>query len=239
MLSNLRMALVNNCSFFEQHCLLCGQRPTRHGVCQPCQQQQPWQAASRCPQCHALAVSGNAPCGDCQRQQPAFDRLLAAYDYDYPLDGLIGRCKYGPQPALQGALAALMSTLPQRHASLATPDLIIPVPLAAARLAQRGFNLPDALAGTLAATMRAPLDRTLCWRKRNTAPQAGLSRAERLANLRDAFGVKHRCDGLFVAIVDDVASTGATLHALAKSLKKAGAKQVEAWVLARANFRHT
>ncbi|MFC3626626.1 ComF family protein [Vogesella amnigena] len=186
-----------------------------------------------------MVASGAAPCGDCQRLRPAFDHLLAAYDYDYPLDGLISRCKYGPQPALQGALAALMTTLPQRHTALALPDLIVPVPLAATKLAERGFNLPDALAASLAATMRATVDRSLCWRKRNTSPQAGLNRAERLSNLRDAFGVKHRCDGLFVAIVDDVASTGATLHALAKSLKKAGANRVEAWVLARAHFRHT
>ncbi|SCK11104.1 ComF family protein [Vogesella sp. LIG4] len=239
MLSNLLDGLINNCPFFEQHCLLCGQRPTRHGLCQACQHALPWQHSARCPQCQAAVASGAAPCGDCQRLQPAFDRLLAAYDYDYPLDGMISRCKYGPQPALQGALAQLMLTLPQRHADLAVPDLIVPVPLAAAKLAQRGFNLPAALAAPLAATMRAPLSGELCWRKRNTAPQAGLNRAERLANLRDAFGVKHRCDGLYIAIVDDVASTGATLHALAKSLKKSGAKRVEAWVLARAHFRHT
>ncbi|WP_174873468.1 ComF family protein [Vogesella oryzae] len=239
MLSNLLGHLVDSCSLFEQHCQFCGQRPAPHGVCQCCLPALPYQITARCPQCHAQVNSGHAPCGDCQQLRPAFDRLLAAYDYDYPLDGLIARCKYGPQPALQGALAGLMRTLLQRHPALPVPDLIIPVPLAAARLAARGFNLPDALADALAVTMRAPLARDLCWRKRNTVPQAGLDRTERLANLRDAFGVKHRCDGLFIAIVDDVASTGATLHALSKTLKKAGAKRVEAWVLAKAHFRHT
>ncbi|MFC3532691.1 ComF family protein [Vogesella facilis] len=238
MLSNQLRQLLDNCVLFEQHCLLCGQRPAPAGLCPACRPSLRYQTAARCPQCQALVHSGNAPCGDCQRLQPAFERLLAAYDYDYPLDGLIGRCKYGPQPALQGALASLMPSLLQRHPALPAPDLIVPVPLAAARLAARGFNLPDALAASLAVTMRAPVARELCWRKRNTVPQAGLDRAERLANLRDAFGVKHRCDGLFLVIVDDVASTGATLHALSKTLKKAGAKRVEAWVLARAHFRH-
>ncbi|UDM18817.1 ComF family protein [Vogesella sp. XCS3] len=117
------------------------------------------------------------------------------------------------------------------------PDLIIPVPLAAARLRERGFNLPDALARALADTMRVRFDDQLCWRKRNTDSQAALNRRERLRNVRDAFGVKRRCDGLHIAIVDDVASTGATLHSLAKTLRKSGAKQVDAWVLARAIAR--
>lgn len=61
-----------------------------------------------------------------------------------------------------------------------------------------------------------------------------LGRAERLRNVRHAFGVKRRCDGLSIAIVDDVATSGATLSALSKMMKKQGAKRVDAWVLARA-----
>jgi hypothetical protein len=70
--------------------------------------------------------------------------------------------------------------------------------------------------------MQSRFSTTLCWRKRNTVPQASLGRAERSRNVRHAFGVKQRIDGLSVAIVDDVATSGATLSALAEKLKKQG-----------------
>jgi len=73
----------------------------------------------------------------------------------------------------------------------------------------------------------------LCVRKRNTPPQASLGLRKRRQNLRHAFCVETRLDGLSVAIVDDVVTTGTTLDALASELKKQGAKRVEAWALAR------
>jgi predicted amidophosphoribosyltransferase len=72
-----------------------------------------------------------------------------------------------------------------------------------------------------------------CWRKRNTPSQARLGLRERRRNLLDAFCVETRLDGLSVAIVDDVVTTGTTLDALAEMLKKQGANRVEAWALAR------
>ncbi|MBP7581813.1 MAG: ComF family protein [Vogesella sp.] len=240
MLSNLCRYIIDSCPLFEQHCQLCGQRATRHGLCEPCRQQLPRRQGHRCPICQAPAASAQAPCGDCQGRHPAFSHLYSAYDYDYPLEGLITRCKYAPSPALQGMLASLMPQAllhAQSGAGYRLPDLVVPVPLAAARLRERGFNLPDALARALADTMRVRFDDQLCWRKRNTDSQAALNRRARLRNVRDAFGVKRRCDGLYIAIVDDVASTGATLHSLAKTLRKSGAKQVDAWVLARAIAR--
>lgn len=239
MLSNLLRITIDNCPLFEQNCVLCGQRPVIDGLCTPCHTALPWHAGHRCPRCQCPAASPLTPCQDCGKLRPAFLHLYSAFDYDYPLDALITRCKYLPDASLQGTLAALMRQAHLRAPDAAVPDLIVPVPLATERLRKRGFNLPDALARSLAATMRVRFDNTLCWRKRNTGRQTRRNRRERLRNVRDAFGVKHRCDGLHIAIVDDVASTGATLHALAKTLLKAGARQVDAWVLARAIFRRT
>lgn len=235
MLSNAIAAILNNCLIFEQHCQLCGQRPCAGGVCDACVAALASPAATRCPVCAAAAASSLVPCGHCLRRPPAFARLHAAYGYDYPLDGLIGACKYGRQPALQGALASLLRQQLQSTHERPEIDLVVAVPLAPARLAERGFNLPDALAQAVAATIGGRIAHDLCVRKRNTAPQAALDRRQRLRNVRDAFCVKRRCDGLSIAIVDDVATTGATLDALAKALQKAGAKRVEAWVLARAS----
>jgi len=238
MLSNAFTSLLNNCLLFEQHCQLCGQRPCAGGVCPQCIAALPRPAANRCPVCATASASSLVPCGHCLRRPPAFARLHAAYGYDYPLDGLIGACKYGRQPGLQGALASLLRQPLQQVREQPEIDLVIAVPLAPARLAERGFNLPDALAQAVAATIGGRLAHDLCVRKRNTAPQAALDRRQRLRNVRDAFCVKRRCDGLSIAIVDDVATTGATLDEAARTLKLHGARRVTVAVVARALRRY-
>jgi predicted amidophosphoribosyltransferase len=74
----------------------------------------------------------------------------------------------------------------------------------------------------------------LARRERDTAPQADLPHAERQANLRSAFSCRVRLDGMRLAVVDDVMTTGATLNELARTLKRAGAMHIQNWVVARA-----
>ncbi|WP_041702775.1 ComF family protein [Pseudogulbenkiania sp. NH8B] len=231
MLSNLFGRLIDNRLFFNQPCLLCGTPGTRHGLCPPCHACLPRLPAERCPHCAEPVVAGSL-CGACQRHPPAFDALHVSYRFDYPLDGLIHAFKYGKRLEMAGALGRLLA----EQAPLSAPaiDLIVPVPLAKERLAARGFNQSHELAHALAATMQVRFDANLCWRKYNTRSQTTLDRAERHRNMKHAFGVKRCLDGLCIAIVDDVATSGATLSALAATLKKQGAKRVEAWVLARA-----
>lgn len=231
MLSNLFGRLVDNSLFFAQPCLLCGVPGTRHGLCRDCQASLPRLPAERCPHC-AEPVAGSTRCGACQHHPPAFDALHVSYRFDYPLDGLIHAFKYGKRLEMAGALGRLLAR--EASVSPAAIDLVVPVPLAKERLAARGFNQSHELARTLAATMQARFAADLCWRKYNTQIQATLNRAERHRNMNDAFGVKRRLDGLCIAIVDDVATSGATLSSLASALKKQGARRVEAWVLARA-----
>lgn len=204
-------------------------------LCHACQAELPRLPTVRCPIC-ADPAGGGQPCGRCQRQPPGFDTLHAAYHFDYPLSSLIHAFKYGHRLELAGPLGRLLA-----HAAAAAPrpDLVVPVPLHRTRLAERGFNQSLELALPLAATMGAPLDASLCVRKRNTKNQASLDRSERLRNVRHAFGVERRIDGACVAIVDDVATSGATLSELAVMLKKAGAARVDAWVLARAHHDKT
>lgn len=231
MLSNLFRQLVDNRLFFTQTCLLCGVPGTPHGLCPACQASLPRLPAEHCPRC-AEPVTGSTLCGACQHHPPAFDALHVSYRFDYPLDGLIHAFKYGKRLEMAGALGRLLAE--EAPVSPSPIDLVVPVPLAKERLAERGFNQSHELARALAATMQARFATDLCWRKYNTRVQATLDRAERHRNMNDAFGVKRRLDGLCIAIVDDVATSGATLSALAKALKNEGAKRVEAWVLARA-----
>ena len=231
MLSNITRLLIDNCSFIKQSCLLCHGYNAINGLCPACRNSLPTLPAAHCPRC-AEPVANGQLCGHCQRHPPAFDALHAPYVFGYPLDGLIHAFKYGKRLEMAGVLGGLMADFTRQNGRKS--DLVIPVPLAKERLAERGFNQSDELARAIAGTMQSCFSANLCWRKYNTSSQASLKRAARLKNVRDAFGVKRRLDGLCVAIVDDVVTSGATLSALAETLKKQGAKRVDAWVLAKA-----
>jgi ComF family protein len=113
------------------------------------------------------------------------------------------------------------------------PDVIIPVPLHAARLQQRGYNQSLELARPIAARIGVPLDYRNVVRTRATAAQSELPAAERRKNIRGAFAVTAPLPGR-VALVDDVMTTGSTLWELAKTLRAHGAEDIAVWVCARA-----
>ena len=236
MLSNITGQLIDNCTIFNQSCLLCNTRNSEFGLCQDCKTSLPLLPELHCPICAEPAATRDI-CGFCLRSPPAFDALHAPYLFGYPLNAIIYAMKYGKRLELTGTLARLMAEFARKTAIRS--DLVLAVPLSNERLAERGFNQSIPLAQAIAVTMESRFSSTLCWRKRNTVPQASLGRAERRQNVRDAFGVKQRIDGLSVAIVDDVATSGMTLSALAEKLKKQGAKRVDAWVLCRAFFPKT
>ncbi|MFM7343692.1 MAG: ComF family protein [Betaproteobacteria bacterium] len=115
----------------------------------------------------------------------------------------------------------------------------MPLPLSAQRLAERGFNQAWELARTLhrLSGCKAQLQTRLLLRTRHTLAQSQLDRAQRLANVRDAFLTEPLAPdcvrGRAVVLVDDVMTSGATLNAAAQSLLQAGAKGVQALVVAR------
>ena len=121
------------------------------------------------------------------------------------------------------------------HAELRA-DLVIPVPLHPRRLAERGYNQAALLAAEVAPALGAALVARGLARVRDTAHQARLARDDRGANVADAFQARRpeRIRGRAVVLIDDVATTGATLAACADALRRAGAASVVALVVARA-----
>ncbi len=107
------------------------------------------------------------------------------------------------------------------------------MPLHPTRLAERGYNQAFELAIPISRQLQRPIQFYL-ERKINTEHQARLSQADRHINMRQAFYTQHNLADKHIAIVDDVMTSGSSLHAAAKCLKQAGAAQVDAWVLARA-----
>ena len=190
----------------------------------------------RCTHC-ALRVPANVDqCGACLAAPPAFDAAVAAVDYAWPWDGLLGDFKFH-------AALDLASTLTERIAAawrarhLEPPHWLLPVPLAKERLRERGYNQAWEIARRLAARIGGTADARLLTRVRDTAHQLALPPDRRAANVRGAFAVAP--EGLarlrddHVVLVDDVMTTGATAAEIAAVLKQAGAGKVTIAVLAR------
>ncbi len=219
---------------FGGTCLLC--RGGADGVrdeallCAACARDLPRLGAEGlCPRC-ALPAPGGALCGACLAAPPQFDATVAALAYRFPADVLVQALKF--RGAL--AIAALLGrVLAERVAGSARLDALLPVPLSAARMRERGYNQSMEIARVLARATGLPLQPSLCERGRDTAAQIELPPAERVRNVRGAFRCPRPLEGLAVAVVDDVMTTGATLDELARTLKNAGASRVVNWVAAR------
>jgi len=188
-------------------------------------------AAPACPRC-ALPSPAGAVCGRCLAHPPAFDAALAAGLYAFPLDRLVMRLKYAADLPLAAALGALLARAAAAAGAPGRVDALVPMPLAAARQRARGCNQAREIAKALARASGLPLARGLL-RIKAGAPQAALPWRERVRNVRGAFAASRAFDGMRVALVDDVMTTGATASAAAAALRRAGAAHVEAWVVAR------
>jgi len=196
------------------------------------------------PSPHALD-SSLAECGACRRGEPGFDGARSFGFYTGKLRQAVLLLKYAGGERLGVRLGELLASpwdsLPL-VGELDSP-FIVPVPLHPSRQRERGFNQSDLLAAGLVRALgrlnggKAPRVAKACLRrKRATPPQTGLSVAARRENLRGAFEVlkPQAVRGRAIVLVDDVMTTGATLSACARALKRAGAAQVMGLTLARA-----
>lgn len=212
-----------------QSCLLCGAGVRGDLLCAGCEGDLPRLPALRCPRC-ALPTPDGGLCGACLQHPPHFDRTLAAFAYGFPLDALIQAHKYRHQLELADLFAAALAREAGRRP---LPDWIMPMPLHPARLAERGYNQAGEIARRLARRLDLPCEMETCRRIRATPSQAGLDLKARQRNLRGAFACEQDLAGRRVALVDDVMTSGSSLNELARVVKRAGAAEVEAWVVAR------
>ena len=212
-----------------QDCLLCAAVSERDILCRACAADLPRLPPERCPLC-ALPTPHGAICGRCLAHPPHYDATQSAFAYDFPLDRLVQSFKYGHRLALAGFLGRQLADL----AAEMNVDLIIPMPLHAKRLRERGFNQALELARPVARATGLPIDATGCQRIRHTPAQAALPWRERVKNIRGAFHCSTDFSGKRLLLVDDVMTTGASIDECARTLKLHGAARVSALVVARA-----
>ena len=221
----------------KQTCLLCDEpTDTPQAICTACETELPW-LGDHCQVCALPLPAAGLTCGQCLKRPPAFAQVVAPWRYGFPVDSLISRFKHNGKWPFGRLLAELLAQSLQHRFSedLPQPDALLPVPLARKRLRQRGYNQAAMLARWLGEILQIPCDETSLQRTQDTPSQQGLDARARQRNLRHAFALMPEAavHGRHLALVDDVLTTGATAHALARLLLKAGARRVDVYCLAR------
>lgn len=236
-------------TLFPISCINCGKADV--WLCEECLQNIDILSFQSCPKCEkAITENGNV-CRNCKTSFP-LDGLIVSSKYKSAsvqgqsiLAKLIHLYKYRFIEDLHAPLGKIIIKALMRS-NLPIPDIILPIPLHPKRLRWRGFNqsglLAEYLSNHLTANFTIPIRDDWLRRKKFTRPQMKIKKySERLENLQDAFSfnpdllAQNRKDlqGKTLLLVDDVATTGATLFECAKTLKKGGAKKVFAVVIAR------
>ena len=201
-------------------------RPISGPVCQLCGRPfiSPLAAAARRPLCHL-----------CRRGVYGFDLARSYGPYDGAMVRAITLLKYHAVTPLGGWFAARLAELVAREPQAFAADVVVPVPLHASRLRERGYNQAELIARPLAKRLRLPFRSYLLVRTRPRPDKLKLSRHERWDTVRGAYAIRegNRVDKLRVLLVDDVFTSGATLDACARALRQAGAARVAGLTVAR------
>lgn len=219
-------------------CALCGQAGDVL-LCVDCRQQFIKKDVARCKQC-AIPLAKHDDhliCGECLSSRPSFDCTVVASDYSAPIDQLVLALKFGHRLALSTLFSELLRDTALRDSERHLPEILCAVPLGQQRLCDRGFNQSIEIAKLLASHLGIRLDTELIRRNRETVQQSSLHPDDRQKNVRNAFAPSQHAIDLIkdkhIGVVDDVMTTGTTLHEIATVLKRFGAAKVTNYVFAR------
>ena len=213
--STLMKIRGNLSTFFDQlfECELCLEPDgSSTGICEECLNRLPYMGLA-CPQC-SESVSTEGLCGRCQRTPPAYDYSYCSLSYEHPLPHWLHRCKDKRDTRQISRIQTLMlmarpalDDQPENY-----PDMVTCIPTSHRRRLWRGFNLSEELA----------------------QEQRGRSARQRASSQTDMrVETNLNLAGKHILIVDDVMTTGSTLHTAAALLKESNAQKVGAWCFAR------
>lgn len=187
----------------------------------------------RTPFRNSFPLDAAGRCMLCRSGGRGYDEAFCYGAYEGTLRKLIHLFKYSGMRRLAKPLAAFLADALPRDRQF---DLVTPVPLHWLRRWHRGYNQAELLGKAIARARGIPIANILR-RRESTRAQAGLSNAQRRENVAGVFRARRKVPGLRILLVDDVMTTGATLGACARALKKAGAKSVSVLALARVDRR--
>ncbi len=231
-------------ALFPISCLICRKKNT--WLCSRCVKNFPLLSFQLCPYCEKEITQAGVVCEKCRKHQfeknslLSLSALVCATDYQ-KIAKFVHLFKYNFVSDLGQPLGKIITRALQKN-DLPLPDLIIPTPIHRHKLKWRGFNQAEILANFIGQSLTPGLPlsvRTdLVFRRKKTKTQMKIkSYQERLSNLHGAFSVpsqaKEALRGKRILLIDDIATTGATLFECAKILKDSGAKEVFGAIIAR------
>ncbi|MEI7425755.1 MAG: ComF family protein [Candidatus Moraniibacteriota bacterium] len=225
-------------ALFPIACLICHKKDIR--ICDDCVEKFPLLSFQFCPYCEKEIIISGVVCGKCKKSQLALEALICATEYQN-ISKLVHLFKYNFVFSLSVPLGRIIARALLKNNNF-LPDFIIPIPIHKHKLKWRGFNqaelLANAVSENLIKKITIPVRTDLVFRQKKTSPQMKIKTyQERLNNLNDAFMIapeaKDIIAGKNILLIDDIATTGATLFECAKILKSAGAKEIHGAIIAR------
>ena len=204
--------------------------------CPECQARVPRVKSPFCEKCGIPTQNGDL-CEKCKSNPPAYRVMRSWAVFDSPVQNGLHTMKYRQNIGLGESIAAQMSEFVR---ALEWPvEIIMPVPLGKKRLKERGYNQVGLVARPLAYRLGLNYEPGAIWKARETRSQVGLTVAQRLKNVHDAYQADPRIvTGKSILIMDDVATTGSTISACTEALLSAGAGNIYVLTIARALPHH-
>lgn len=228
-------------SFFCEHrCIFCDTLSYRKvDLCFACERDLPV-LKNHCTRCAEALPEGQDMCGSCLGGSSLIVKTTALFYYQSPIDQLITNLKFGNNLIGAKILGELLADrLVEQYKNKNRPEIIIPVPLHPSRLRERGYNQALELSRPIAKKLQIPIDKFHVKRVKNTKPQAKLTAKERKQNIKRAFWVSPDFHYQYVAVIDDVITTGNTITELCDSLRNAGVLRVDVWCSAKRPFKNS
>ncbi len=209
-------------------------------LCAACRQQLTLPGPLICQRCGVELKSGGAHCFSCRGskgEQFKCKCIRSAFVFNNSSRALVHALKYQGADYVASFMGQEMARCYARLPELSSAQVVVPVPLYPKRRRKRGYNQSELLARAFAAQTGLVLDTQCLIRTRDTCSQTQLGRRERLENMNGAFVcvTPQTINKKIVLLIDDVATTGATLEGCARALRQAGAKRVLAYTFAREN----
>ncbi len=221
--------------FFPRRCPVCDEpvKPWNALICGECAQIPVYIEPPFCMKCGKhLNREDKEYCEDCASKDHLYDRGRALFDYK-SVSSSIARFKYAGRQEYAAFYAACMAKRLGAFIRDCGAQAFLPVPLHKSRLRRRGYNQAEALARELSALTGIPVVTDWIARVEKTAPMKDLSARERQNNLKRAFKIRRNDVKLdTVIIIDDIYTTGSTMNAMSRELKKAGVKRIYFMALA-------
>lgn len=248
LLSNFKTYVLNGSRYllhilFPRTCFSCGKDLAWNAdfpLCPACENGLTLPGPLICQRCGVVLKSGGAHCFHCRGSKEDKFKckiIRSACNFNEFSRGLVHALKYQGVDYIASPMGAFMAQRFSMLAELTGANLVIPVPLFPKRAKKRGYNQSELLARAFCKATGLSLNTASLVRVRDTDSQTKLGREARVSNMTGAFEVKNATavKGKIILLMDDVATTGATLEACAQALRKAGAKRVMAYTFAREN----